>query len=397
MFTVPSRKRPRSSYSSSPEDPSPFSPDAIGTTSLTRDSSTSISPSGSRPDSDFESLPAHLVNEVPSRKRRRKAKVEEIDGSINPNHARPAPFIRTGFESMALTSDGEDGYLAPVGTGEPEVQESGEQQEEFVDDSPSVTFKAFSFQPNGNPALYDTYRTQDASIPDMQGHLPIVDNMRVVQPASIEMPSPDQEVPSFIRRQPEVRAPLVREAAEVTVEEDMDPESGGIPQSKKRGKSWYEPEKDHSETGSPGPSTPPIDLSTTMDEIIEIPSAEKLSQPGSRGFTIHPTFLNQLGRMSDAERCRLPFLPSRNGSTQERGLVLYRTPGQICNGARNSNGMESDDEDDDTSDRFQVLPDDYDDAEMMVEEDGDADVVPMSDIEVDGSGITEEVDSMEIG
>jgi hypothetical protein len=59
--------------------------------------------------------------------------------------------------------------------------------------------------------------------------------------------------------------------------------------------------------------------------------------------------------------------------------------------------MESDDEDDDSSDRFQVLPDDYDDAEMAVEDDEDVDVVPMSDIEVDGSGITEEVDSMEIG
>lgn len=133
------------------------------------------------------------------------------------------------------------------------------------------------------------------------------------------------------------------------------------------------------------------------DEIIEIPSAEKLSQPGSRGFTIHPTFLNRLGRMSEAERSRLPFLPPRNGSTQERGLVLYRTPEQMFNSSRKNNGMESDDEDDDTARRFQVLPDDYDDTAMMVEDEGDADVVPMSDIEVDGSGITEEVDSMELG
>ncbi|KAJ9125520.1 hypothetical protein QFC22_000481 [Naganishia vaughanmartiniae] len=408
MFTVPSRKRPRSSYSSSPEDPSPFSPNGEST-SLKRDSSASISPTGSRPDSDFESLPAHLVNEAPSRKRRRKEKGVEGNGITNSSHGKPAPFIRTGFESMALESDGEDAYLAAGGcvTQQPEVHEFGEQQEEFVDDFPSVTSKDFAFQPNGNSAFYDTYHTQDASIPDIRGHLPIVDNMRVVQPASVEMPSPDQEIPSFIRKQPAARAPYGREAAEVTVEEDMDPEAGGIPQSKTKGKSWYEPEKDRivvtslsdteSETSSPGPSTPPIDLSTTTDEIIEIPSAEKLSQPGSRGFTIHPTFLNQLGRMSEAERSRLPFLPSRHRSTQERGLVLYRTPEQIFRGARKSNAMESDDEDDATADRFQVLPDDYDDADMMVEEDGDVDVVPMSDIEVDGSGITEEVDSMEIG
>jgi hypothetical protein len=101
--------------------------------------------------------------------------------------------------------------------------------------------------------------------------------------------------------------------------------------------------------------------------------------------------------MNEAERSRLPFLPSRNGSTPERGLILYRTPDQIFNSTRKRNGMESDDEDDDSSDRFQVLPDDYDDAEMAVEDDEDVDVVPMSDIEVDGSGITEEVDSMEIG
>lgn len=310
---------------------------------------------------------------------------------------------------MALESDGEDGYLASSGPGiqQPEIQEFGEQQEEFVDDSPAVTFKDFAFQPSGNPAFYDTYRTQDASIPDMQGHLPRVDTVRVVQPASVEMPSPDQEVPSFIRKQSAGKAPSWREAADVMVEEDMDPESGGIPQSKRKGKSSYEPEKDRiivtslsdteSETSSPGPSTPPIDLSNATDEIIEIPSVEKLSQPGSRGFTIHPTLLNRLGRMNEAERSRLPFLPSRNGSTPERGLILYRTPDQIFNSTRKRNGMESDDEDDDSSDRFQVLPDDYDDAEMAVEDEEDVDVVPMSDIEVDGSGITEEVDSMEIG
>lgn len=147
---------------------------------------------------------------------------------------------------MALESDGEDGYLASSGPGiqQPEIQEFGEQQEEFVDDSPAVTFKDFAFQPSGNPAFYDTYRTQDASIPDMQGHLPRVDTMRVVQPASVEMPSPDQEVPSFIRKQSAAKAPSWREAADVMVEEDMDPESGGIPQSKRKGKSSYEPEKD---------------------------------------------------------------------------------------------------------------------------------------------------------
>lgn len=186
------------------------------------------------------------MNEAPSRKRRRKEKVEERNVGTNQSNGRPAPFIRTGFESMALESDGEEGYLASniSGAQQPENQGFGEQQEEFVDDSPSVTFKDFAFQPNGNPAFYDTYRTQDASIPDMQGHLPKVDNMRVVQPASVEMPSPDLEVPSFIRNQPAERPSSVRDATEVMVEEDMDPEAGGIPRSKTRGKSWYEPEKD---------------------------------------------------------------------------------------------------------------------------------------------------------
>ncbi|KAJ9100097.1 hypothetical protein QFC19_005777 [Naganishia cerealis] len=152
-----------------------------------------------------------------------------------------------------------------------------------------------------------------------------------------------------------------------------------------------------SETSSTDPSTPPIDLSNNADEIIEIPSADKLTQPGTRGFTIHPTFLNRLGRMSEEERRRLPFIPPRSNPTQERGLVLYRTPGRLFNGVRKNNGIESDDDEEDDTTRFQVLPDDYGDADMMVEDEGDTGVTAMSDIEVDGSGITEEVDSMEIG
>lgn len=62
--------------------------------------------------------------------------------------------------------------------------------------------------------------------------------------------------------------------------------------------------------------------------------------------------------------------------------------------------MESDDEDEDAADRFQVLSEDggvNGDAEMMVEQDQDDGVAGMEDVEVDQSGIMEEVDSMEIG
>ncbi|KAJ9100098.1 hypothetical protein QFC19_005778 [Naganishia cerealis] len=248
MFTVPSRKRPRSTSSSSPEDSIHSSPKAPGSKTLTQYSSQSNSPNGSCSDSDFESLPAHLVNQAPSRKRRRKESIEGRKVHGKKHHGRPPPFIRTGFEKMALDSDGEEGHLASDGLDaqQPETHEFGEQQEEFVDDSPSVTFKDFSFQPNGNSAFYDTYRTQDTSIPDTQGRLPAVDNMRVVQPASVEMPSPDQEIPTSIREQQEGKIPFIREAVDGMVEDDMDPEAGGTAQSgkKKKGKTWYEPEKD---------------------------------------------------------------------------------------------------------------------------------------------------------
>lgn len=56
--------------------------------------------------------------------------------------------------------------------------------------------------------------------------------------------------------------------------------------------------------------------------------------------------------------------------------------------------MESDDEED-TADRFQLLPDDQD-GEMMAVEPDDG-VAGMEDVEVDQSGIMEDVDSMEIG
>jgi hypothetical protein len=147
---------------------------------------------------------------------------------------------------------------------------------------------------------------------------------------------------------------------------------------------------------SPEPTTPPIDLSSaTPDTIIEIPPVDRLTQPGNRGFTIHPTLLSRLNRMSEADRSRLPFLPSKPGSrgTEERGLILYRTPGRTFNGvSRREEEMDSDDED---SARFQVLPDEEADG-MEVEIEGEG-VAAMSDVEVERSGIMEDVDSMEIG
>jgi hypothetical protein len=123
---------------------------------------------------------------------------------------------------------------------------------------------------------------------------------------------------------------------------------------------------------------------------------DRLTQPGNRGFTIHPTLLSRLNRMSEADRSRLPFLPSKSGSrgTEERGLILYRTPGRTFNGVpRPEEEMDSDDED---SARFQVLPDEEEADAMEVEIEGDG-VAAMSDVEVERSGIMEDVDSMEIG
>ena len=147
---------------------------------------------------------------------------------------------------------------------------------------------------------------------------------------------------------------------------------------------------------SPDPATPPIDLSAATDEIIEIPSSDQLTQPGSRGFTIHPTLLNRLNRMTEAERSRLPFGPGRYPRTEERGLILYRTPGETLNGVTRTGEMDSDDDD---GDRFQVLPDEeaMSTDGMEVEPEPDGGMAAMSDVEVDQSGIMEDVDSMEIG
>lgn len=147
---------------------------------------------------------------------------------------------------------------------------------------------------------------------------------------------------------------------------------------------------------SPEPITPPIDLSSAADEIIEIPPSDRLTQPGNRGFTIHPTLLNRLNRMTEAERSRLPFAPGKYGQTQERGLILYRTPGQTFNDVTRSGEMNPDDDD---GDRFQVLPDEeaMSTDGMEVEPEPDEGMAAMSDVEVDQSGIMEDVDSMEIG
>lgn len=150
---------------------------------------------------------------------------------------------------------------------------------------------------------------------------------------------------------------------------------------------------------SPEPTTPPIDLSAaTPDSVIEIPPADRLTQPGTRGFTIHPTLLSRLNRMSEADRSRLPFLPGKSsgGRTEERGLILYRTPGRTFNGIPPPEEMDSDEED---SGRFQVLPDEEEAMStdgMEVENEGEGPVA-MSDVEVERSGIMEDVDSMEIG
>lgn len=123
---------------------------------------------------------------------------------------------------------------------------------------------------------------------------------------------------------------------------------------------------------------------------------DRLTQPGHRGFTIHPTLLNRLNRMTEAERSRLPFVPGKYGRTEERGLILYRTPGRTFNGIKRNEEMDSDDDDDG---RFQVLPDEeaMSTDGMEVEPEADDGVAAMDDVEVDQSGIMEDVDSMEIG
>ncbi|GHJ85341.1 hypothetical protein NliqN6_1743 [Naganishia liquefaciens] len=365
MYTTTARKRHRSTSSSSPEE------SAVETRQQSR------SPSPGR-DSDFESLPAHLVG-GPSRKRRRK----------DAGHGHGGPFIRTGFESMALESDEET--VRGNGNG---VNGSFKQENEFVDETPPIAEREFNFQPGTHSGAYDTYRTTTAD-----GDMPWWGMTRVVKPESVEMPlSPDGEVPpggakgeSFV-------------GEEGMVEDASDPEAGGIP-AVLRGKNWYEPEKDRivvtslSDTesdDSPDPATPPIDLSAATDEIIEIPSSDQLTQPGSRGFTIHPTLLNRLNRMTEAERSRLPFGPGRYPRTEERGLILYRTPGETLNGVTRTGEMDSDDDD---GDRFQVLPDEeaMSTDGMEVEPEPDGGMAAMSDVEVDQSGIMEDVDSMEIG
>lgn len=88
----------------------------------------------------------------------------------------------------------------------------------------------------------------------------------------------------------------------------------------------------------------------------------------------------------------MPFPPPPfGGQTQERGLILYRTPGRTFDGIRPPAGVESDDDEEDAG-RFQLLEDDP--VEEMSVEDG---VAGMEDVELEQSGIMEDVDSMEIG
>lgn len=106
------------------------------------------------------------------------------------------------------------------------------QEEEFVDETPPIAEREFTFQP-GMGGTYDTYRTRNAEA-DGQGF----GSARVVRPESVEMPqSPDGEVPPGFG----TKGPFLREDG--MVEDVSDPEAGGIP-SVLRGKNWYEPEKD---------------------------------------------------------------------------------------------------------------------------------------------------------
>jgi hypothetical protein len=98
------------------------------------------------------------------------------------------------------------------------------QTEEFVDETPPLGEREFTFQP-GMTGTYDTYRTRTA-----EGH---GFGTSVMKPQSVEMPlSPDGDG---------VREVPMRE--EGMVEDVSDPEAGGIPTTL-RGKNWYEPEKD---------------------------------------------------------------------------------------------------------------------------------------------------------
>lgn len=107
------------------------------------------------------------------------------------------------------------------------------QEEEFVDETPPIAEREFTFQPGMGSGAYDTYRTRNAE-GDMQG----LGTARVVKPESVEMPlSPDGELPPGRGKE----EPFVRE--ESMVEDASDPETGGIP-AVLRGKNWYEPEKD---------------------------------------------------------------------------------------------------------------------------------------------------------
>lgn len=216
------RKRHRSVSSSSPDSP-PTLPSS-------EDPTRSPSP---RPDSDFESLPAHLTGAAPRKKRRRK------------DVGREEPFIRTGFEDMVLESDGEDGVATPRQARVNRFPVYG-QQEALVDSPPppptpnSNSRGYFTFPQNVNPAFYDTYRTRDAGEPDPQGDTPVVDDAKIVQPQSVVTPDADAEAPPSRWQAP------WRRTGDPMVEDVSDPEAGG----KQRGKTWYEPEKDREYLGA---------------------------------------------------------------------------------------------------------------------------------------------------
>lgn len=129
---------------------------------------------------------------------------------------------------MALESDEET--VRGNGNG---VNGLFKQEEEFVDETPPIAEREFTFQPGMGTGAYDTYRTRNAE-GDMQGW----GTARVVKPESVEMPlSPEVELPPGRGK----GEPFVRE--ENMVEDASDPETGGIP-AVLRGKNWYEPEKD---------------------------------------------------------------------------------------------------------------------------------------------------------
>lgn len=202
MFANPTRKRHRSISSSSAESPP------------TLPSSEDPTRSPTPPDSDFESLPAHLVHGLPRKRRRKDVGKEE-------------PFIRTGFEDMVLESEGEDEGFPTPRQGPVNAFPGYGGQEELVDSPPTSSRNYFTFPQNMNPAFYDTYRTRDAGEPDPQGDTWVVDDADIVQPQSVV--TPDGEAP-----------PRWRGTGDPMVEDVSDPEAGG----KRRGKTWYEPEKD---------------------------------------------------------------------------------------------------------------------------------------------------------